>query len=104
MNHNEIVGWENQKKLLKDIVVIILRDAGDHRRTSTRMDITKKIIENEKVRVIEVESTNTDDLLARMFSLVYIGDFVSFYLAILNKMDPTPVERVTYLKEELAKG
>ena len=104
MNHNEIVGWENPKKLLKDIVVIILRDAGDHRRTSIRMDITKKIIENEKVRVIEVESTNTDDPLARMFSLVYIGDFVSFYLAILNKRDPTPVERITYLKEELAKG
>ena len=42
-------------------------------------------------------------LLARIFSLIYIGDFASYYLAILNKCDPTPVERVTYLKNELAK-
>jgi glucose/mannose-6-phosphate isomerase len=38
-----------------------------------------------------------------MFSLIYTGDFVSFYLAILNKRDPTPVERIKYLKEQLAK-
>jgi glucose/mannose-6-phosphate isomerase len=43
-------------------------------------------------------------LLSRIFSLVYMGDFVSLYLAILNRRDPTPVERVTYLKKELAKG
>jgi glucose/mannose-6-phosphate isomerase len=33
---------------------------------------------------------------------VYIGDFVSFYLAILNATDPTPVDRITYLKKQLA--
>jgi glucose/mannose-6-phosphate isomerase len=38
-----------------------------------------------------------------MFSLIYIGDFVSFYLAILYGIDPTPVEKVTFLKNELAK-
>ena len=53
-------------------------------------------------KVIEVNSVGKE-LLARIFSLVYIGDFVSFYLAILNKIDPTPVERVMYLKRELAK-
>ena len=42
-------------------------------------------------------------LLARIFSLVYIGDFISLYLAILNGADPTPVDNVTYLKNELAK-
>lgn len=103
MNHNEIVGWENPKKLLKHLIVIMLRDSGDHERTSKRMDITKTIIQKEKVEVIEVSSIGKD-LLSRIFSLVYIGDFVSFYLAILNRTDPTPVESVTYLKSELAKG
>jgi len=102
MNHNEIVGWENPRKLFKDLVVVILRDAMDHPRTAKRMDITKTIIRKEKVPVIEVRSMGKGTL-ARIFSLVYIGDFTSFYLAILNKRDPTPVERVTYLKNELAK-
>lgn len=102
MNHNEIVGWEEPKKLLNNLITIMLRDRQDHKRISKRMDITKKIIKDLKVEVIEVESVG-EDLLARIFSLVYIGDFVSFYLAVLNRKDPTPVERVTYLKKELAK-
>ncbi len=67
------------------------------------MDISKVIIKKKAAGVIEVESSG-DSLLARIFSLVYIGDFASYYLAILNKRDPTPVESVTYLKNELAKG
>lgn len=103
MNHNEIVGWENPKKVLKDFAVIILRDAQDHPRISRRMDVTKHILKKEKIQVIEVHSTGKG-LLARIFSLIYIGDFVSFYLAILNGIDPTPIGRITYLKKELARA
>jgi len=38
-----------------------------------------------------------------MMSTVYIGDFVSYYLALLNGTDPTPVKIISYLKDELAK-
>ncbi len=103
INHNEIVGWDNPAKLIKDFIVIILRDSGDHPRISKRMDITKSMIEKQGVKVIEVASTGSD-LLPRIFSLIYIGDSVSFYLAILNKVDPTPVDRISYFKEELAKN
>lgn len=103
MNHNEIVGWENPKKILKDFAVVMLRDSGDSARISRRMDIIKKIISGQKINVIEVRSSGKA-LLSRMFSLIYMGDFVSFYLAILNKCDPTPVESIAYLKEELAKA
>jgi len=102
MNHNEIVGWENPKKMLKDFVVIILRDKADHPRTSKRMDITKIIIKKKAGQILEVKSLGSS-LLARVFSLIYIGDFASYYLAILNKRDPSPVESVMYLKTELGK-
>jgi len=103
MNHNEIVGWENPAKLLKDFTVVILRDSDDNPRVAKRMDITKKILAKADIKVTEVNSLGSS-LLARMLSLIYTGDFVSFYLAILNKCDPTPVERITYLKKELAKA
>ena len=102
MNHNEIVGWENPRKALKECVAIILRDAADHPRISRRMDATRNLLKREKIKVLEVFSSGPG-LLARIFSLVYVGDFVSFYLAILNGIDPTPVEKITYLKKELAK-
>ena len=102
MNHNEIVGWENPKKVLKECTAIILRDAADHPRISKRMDATRDILKRYSVKVLEVSSSGKE-LLARIFSLVYMGDFVSFYLAILNGIDPTPVERIAIIKKELAK-
>lgn len=102
MNHNEIVGWDNPRSLLKNFIVLILRDSGDHPRNSKRIDVTKRIIKSLGMSLLEVESVG-EGLLERIFSLVYMGDFVSFYLAILNKRDPTPVERIAYFKSELAK-
>jgi glucose/mannose-6-phosphate isomerase len=41
-------------------------------------------------------------LLTRTFSLVTLGDWVSYYLAILHRQDPTPVEVIDELKGRLA--
>ncbi|HTY44538.1 MAG TPA: bifunctional phosphoglucose/phosphomannose isomerase [Patescibacteria group bacterium] len=102
MNHNEIMGWQHPGRLLKDFTVVMLRDKGMHPRVAARMDITGKIIAKDGTEVLEVWSRG-DSLLSRIFSLIYIGDFVSFYLAILYGTDPTPVERITDLKNRLAK-
>lgn len=101
MNHNETVGWEGPKNLLKDFVVVMLRDESEHPRVAKRIEITRSMIEKES-KVIEVRSSGRG-LLSRMFSLIYTGDFVSYYLAVSNGIDPTPVERVTFLKKELSK-
>lgn len=101
MNHNEIVGWDHPAEILKDCAVVILRDGGDHPRVAKRMDITEKLIRSRCASITEVHSSGKG-LLARIFSLVYTGDFVSFYLAMLNRCDPTPVARITYLKKQLS--
>ena len=103
MNHNEIVGWQNPGKLFKNFVVLMLRDKDMHPRVATRMDITRDILRGEDVRVLEIWSRGKN-LLSRIFSLIYIGDFISFYLAILYGIDPTPVDRVTYLKKRLVES
>ncbi len=102
MNHNELVGWCVLNNLMKNMVVLILRDRDDHRRVQKRIDITKDIVGEFAHSVTEVQSEGRS-LLARMFSLIYLGDWVSFYLAILNRVDPTPVKVIDYLKSQLAK-
>jgi glucose/mannose-6-phosphate isomerase len=39
-----------------------------------------------------------------MMGLIYLGDWVSYYLAILNEIDPTPVKAIDYLKKRLSKA
>lgn len=102
MNHNEIMGYKFPRKLMKSFAVIMLKDSLDHPRVARRMDITAEILRAEKVKVIEVSSVGKA-ILERILSLVYIGDFVSYYLAILNGVDPTSIARIDYLKRELAR-
>ncbi len=54
------------------------------------------------IKIAEVNSIGRG-VLARILSVIYIGDWASFYLAILNKIDPTPVDRISYLKKRLIK-
>jgi glucose/mannose-6-phosphate isomerase len=100
LNHNEIVGWENPESLLRSIAIVVLRDPDDHPRVQQRISITKDILKNIPHSFIEINPRG-QSRLARMFSTIHLGDWISFYLAILNEMDPTPVERIGYLKNEL---
>jgi glucose/mannose-6-phosphate isomerase len=102
MNHNELVGWKIGAETMRQMEVVFLRDRRTHKRISMREDITKQIINPYALHVSEVWSEGRS-LLARMFSLIYLGDWVSFYLAILNNEDPTPVKVIEQLKGELAK-
>lgn len=102
LNHNEIVGWGLPGANDRSFQVIYLRDRDDHERIQRRMDITKKIIEQTGNPIIEVWSQG-ESLLTRMFSTIFLGDMASVYLAILNGVDPTPVAKIDFLKNELDK-
>lgn len=100
-NHNELVGWQNDN-LKPDFTVIFLKDKDDHKRIKARMDIVKEIIESQKIEVIEIESRGKS-LLSRMLYLIQLGDWTSYYLAILNGVDPTSIKVIDYLKNQLEK-
>jgi len=100
MDHNELVGWEFPAEALRQIGVVFLRDRGDHSQVQRRFDLTKEIVARRSQVVHEVWSQG-ESLLARIFSVICLGDFVSFYLACLNEVDPTPVPAIETLKQRL---
>ena len=97
MNHNELVGYQNINK--NDFIAVFIRDAHDNDRIKKRMDITKEII-SSRVDVEEI-FTRGECLLSRIFSGIYYGDFASYYLALANRVDPTPVTVIENLKRKL---
>ena len=102
MNHNEVVGWDILKRQIENFAAIFLRDDSDLSRIKKRIEITKSIITKRAGCVQEVYSSG-GNLLSRLMSLICLGDFVSIYVAILNKVDPTPVAVIDYLKKQLKK-
>jgi glucose/mannose-6-phosphate isomerase len=83
-------------------VVIILRDSEDNPRVQRRMDISTGIIRRQVQKIIEVQARG-ESWLARFYSLVYVGDYASYYLALAYGINPTPVAVIDYLKAELSK-
>ncbi|MDD2372368.1 MAG: bifunctional phosphoglucose/phosphomannose isomerase [Syntrophomonadaceae bacterium] len=101
LNHNEIVGFEVPQPLLTSLCCIILRDKYDYERVKRRIEISKDIIKERVKEIIEINSQG-ESYLARFYSLVYIGDYASVYLALEYGINPTPVKVIDYLKAELA--
>jgi len=102
MNHNELVGWKVLTGIMKQMHVVFLKDKGTHKRVAIREGITEQIVSQYAGEVTQVFSEGKG-LLARMFSLISFGDWVTLYLAILNNEDPEPVKVIDYLKSELSK-
>ncbi len=98
--HNEIVGWEKLPEIRSRTKILMLRDHGDHPRNSLRFEVLQDIIKGETAGIINIQSRGRS-ALARMFSLLYLADFVSYYLALLNQADPMPVKRIDRLKTVL---
>ena len=101
MDHNELVGWEMPPELLRRTAVVFLRDCAETPDFRHRVSLTRKLVQRRSGSVHEVFSSG-DSPLARILSAIYFGDFVSYYLACLNSVDPTPVEVIEMLKKELA--
>jgi len=102
MNHNEIMGWENNANGLKHLCVLWLKDEKDHDRIQLRQGITQKIIE-EKIKnqhTIQVDGSSAN---SRFLHMIHFGDWVSYWCAILHETDPTPVAQIMFLKDELSK-
>ncbi|MBI4399018.1 MAG: bifunctional phosphoglucose/phosphomannose isomerase [Candidatus Omnitrophica bacterium] len=102
MTHNEIVGWREPKELLKHFAAFLMSDPEDHPRIALRFDYASEVIRKTGAEVFRLSGQGKSPL-ARMFSLAYLGDFVSYYLALLQRADPSAIEVIHALKKELAK-
>ncbi|MEX0995255.1 MAG: bifunctional phosphoglucose/phosphomannose isomerase [Balneolaceae bacterium] len=101
MTHNEIVGWDQITHLTGRLAVFMLQDKEDNPRVTQRMKIVRDLIEDQTVFITRVGSTGYSRL-ARQFSLVQLGDWVSVYRALLEGVDPTPIAKIDLLKNRLA--
>jgi glucose/mannose-6-phosphate isomerase len=100
LNHNAVVGYQFPPELASKIVVVLLRSAYLPKRIQLRYQLTCQLLEQAKVSYQIVDSEGVSPL-SQVMSLVLFGDYTSYYLAILYKIDPSPVETIDYLKEQL---
>jgi glucose/mannose-6-phosphate isomerase len=102
-NHNDIIGWSGNPEVSKKFTCFLFRDESDESiYMSKRLNFMKEFYDTVSANVIEIH-TEGKKRLAKMMYTMYLGDFISCYLAILRETDPTPVDAIIELKEALAK-
>jgi len=97
LNHNEFIGWGHPEK--HGLKVVELRSELDHPQVVKRFDVTNKLLSN-RFAPIQVQAQGGSKLDQLVWTIA-LGEFVATYLAILNQVDPTPVELVEKFKAEL---
>ncbi len=99
-DHNTLAGILNPEKILLHTHSIFLRATSDHPRNRLRSNLTRKTF------MLEALSTDTVDArgktpLSQMWTVLHFGDYLSYYLAMIYGIDPTPVDALVMLKEKL---
>lgn len=102
MNHNELVGWKYADVIFKNVATLLVRTSYDHPRTTIRMNVCKDIFAKVAGPVMELEAKGKS-LVEQSIYVINVLDWVSFYLAEENQVDPFPVDVINFLKNELSK-
>ncbi len=102
MNHNEIMSFSFPEWFVKKLVILFVISELENDRIKKRIEITENIV---KLRINEILKIKLkgDTILEKLLYLIILGDWISYYLAILNKVDPTEIKEINILKEELKK-
>jgi glucose/mannose-6-phosphate isomerase len=98
-NHNEFIGWSKQP-VDKPYAVIDLRSNLEHPRIQKRFEVIERLLSGMRPapHIVQAEGQN---LLEQLLWMITYGDFVTLYVALLNGLNPAPVDLVEKFKKEL---
>ncbi|HZP25763.1 MAG TPA: bifunctional phosphoglucose/phosphomannose isomerase [Dehalococcoidia bacterium] len=99
-NHNALAAYRLPASVAKNVFVVLLKPAGLHPRIERRYAFTQEALAEAHVESEAIEAA-PGGTLAQMLDMTFFGDYVSYYLAILNGVDPTSIEPIERIKESL---
>ena len=100
LNHNEFTGWTKQP-VEKPYAVVELRSSLEHPRIQKRFEVTERLLSGTRPAPLVV-AVEGETLLEQLMWGAVMGDFVGIYLALLNGLNPAPLEIVDKLKNALS--
>ena len=91
--HNGIVAWEKKS----NVQPILIKGVDDHIKTKEKYQILVEYFQQNKIKYREIISTE-GNILSKIINLIYLLDYSTIYKAILDKIDPSLVKSIDYVK------
>jgi len=103
LNHHLLEGLGFPKALEGQLKFVFLESDLYSTRLRRRVEITKTVFAKQNVEALPVKLTG-DSGLAQIFEALTLSSWTSFYLGILNGVDPSSIPWVDFFKSELEKS
>ena len=94
--HNGIVSWGKKS----NVHPILIEGKNDHTKTKERWIILKEFFQQNNIEYKEIISIE-GSILSKLVTLVYLLDYATIYKAVLDKIDPSPVKPIDFIKQRL---
>jgi glucose/mannose-6-phosphate isomerase len=102
LNHHLMESLKNPLLCRKILKFLFIESNLYLSRNQTRFKITEKVVKKNQIDFIKFQLQNKNELL-QSFETLSFGSYLSFYLAVLNKVNPAKIPWVDYFKKELVK-
>lgn len=100
LNHHLLEGLSFPTTNKDTLLFIFYASDLYHPRIKRRFELTKQLVESVKIPTFTfIPQSKTR--LEQAFEVIQFGNFYSFYLAILNGLDPAPIPTVDWFKAEM---
>lgn len=96
MNHNEINVIDSE--FFKNNYFIFLKDKNEFERIEKRFEFLFNSMKANKNK-FAVISPESNLLLTKYFELIYLGDWISYWTALMRNINPTEIQNILKLKE-----
>ena len=104
LDHNAIEGFSFPSRYADDSLVFLLRSSYEHPEVNRRADIFYDWLQARKILTHQLVPAVGGDWWSEKLSLVLLGDWLSYYLALLYRVDPVDIPVITALKKQLRHG
>ena len=103
-DHNTLAGTVHPEEVLvPHTMALFLRSPSDHPRNRLRVELTKQAFMLEGINTDFLDARG-DSLLAHIWTLILFGDYMAYYLAIAYGVDPTPIQALVNIKDEMSRN
>jgi len=98
--HNTVAGFEQPESLRDHLALVFLSSGLEHPRNGLRASLFGDVAQAAHIWYTVVEASG-EGKLGHALSAIVFGDYVSVYLAFMYGVDPSPIDVITHIKEQL---
>lgn len=100
LNHYAMEGLAFPKSNSKNLIFVFVDSLLYDKRIQKRSELTKQVIKKNKIETISIK-LKSKTKLGQAFELLQFGTWVTYYLGILNEVNPVEVPFVDWFKNNL---